>query len=484
MEPNSSNSTGSASIRQLRKLYTIIIISIISFLVVQQVLLYISTSRSKTFAKQLNVAGKQRMLSQKIGKLSVLYTQNKAYKNELLHVLDEWNRDYKDLIKGNPERNIQALNPGAIYEKMNLADSFHKELSAGVTRLTSDQYDAGKVLDQILSYETLFLRHMESTMTLYEKEAERSVNRITMIEYTMSLIAIIMVLLEMYYIFKPTRRIILRQENELKQKIKDLTDSMFYAKKVQDTILPAQREFNESFSESFVLYLPKDIIAGDFYMVESLVGESGGISVNTGADDLVLFAVCDCTGHGIPGAMVSLICHNAIDKAVKELRLTDPASILNKVNELVRQAFSKEEAAIMDGMDISICCLNRTSRKLCWAGANIPLWILRTEGEESEIIELKPDKQPIGRYVTNKPFINHTIDVSPNDSIYLFSDGYSDQFGGDKGKKFKSKQLQKLLLDNCRKELSATKHVLQHTLELWKGKHEQVDDITILGIRI
>lgn len=260
MEPNSSNSTGSASIRQLRKLYTIIIISIISFLVVQQVLLYISTSRSKTFAKQLNVAGKQRMLSQKIGKLSVLYTQNKAYKNELLHVLDEWNRDYKDLVKGNPERNIQALNPGAIYEKMNLADSFHKELSAGVTRLTSDQYDAGKVLDQILSYETLFLRHMESTMTLYEKEAERSVNRITMIEYTMSLIAIIMVLLEMYYIFKPTRRIILRQENELKQKIKDLTDSMFYAKKVQDTILPRSVSSTKAFQNPSCYIFPRTLL--------------------------------------------------------------------------------------------------------------------------------------------------------------------------------------------------------------------------------
>jgi serine phosphatase RsbU (regulator of sigma subunit) len=483
MEQNASDS-GSASIRQLRKLYAIIVISIISFLVVQQVLLYVSTSKSKMFARQLNIAGKQRMLSQKIGKLSVLYTHDKAYKSELLSVLGEWNRDYKDLVNGNATRNLEPLDHGAIYEKMHLADSFHKELSAAVIRLTSDQYEKKELLSLILSYETLFLRHMESTMSLYEKEAERSVSRITRIEYTMSIIAIIMVMLEMYYVFKPTRKIIITQENELKQKIKDLTDSMFYAKKVQDTILPAQREFNESFSESFVLYLPKDIIAGDFYMVESLTGNSDGISVNAGGDDLVLFAVCDCTGHGIPGAMVSLICHNAIDKAVKELRLTDPASILNKVNELVRQAFSREEAAIMDGMDISICCLNRSSRQLCWAGANIPLWILRTEGEQAEIIELKPDKQPIGRYVTNKPFTNHTIEVSRNDSIFLFSDGYSDQFGGDKGKKFMSKQLRKLLIDNCGKELSATKKILQSTLELWKGKHEQVDDITILGIRI
>lgn len=484
MEPNASDSSGSASIRQLRRLYAIIIVSIISFLVVQQVLLYVSTSKSKMFARQLNVAGKQRMLSQKIGKLSVLYTHDKAYKDELLTVLDEWNHDYKDLVKGNPERNLEPLDHGAIYEKMHLADSFHKELSAAVIRLTSDQYETKELLSLILSYEALFLRHMESTMNLYEREAERSVSRITMIEYTMSIIAIIMVMLEMYYVFKPTRKIIITQENELKQKIKDLTDSMFYAKKVQDTILPAQREFTESFSESFVLYLPKDIIAGDFYIVESLTGNNDGVSVNTGGDDLVLFAVCDCTGHGIPGAMVSLICHNAIDKAVKELRLTDPASILNKVNELVRQAFSREEAAIMDGMDISICCLNRSTRQLCWAGANIPLWILRTEGEQAEIIELKPDKQPIGRYVTNKPFTNHTIEVSHNDSIFLFSDGYSDQFGGDKGKKFKSKQLQKLLIDNCKEELSATKKILQSTLELWKGKHEQVDDITILGIRI
>ncbi|MES2131392.1 MAG: SpoIIE family protein phosphatase [Bacteroidota bacterium] len=486
MEATTPGLTNSATIQQLKRLYTVIIISIISFLIAQQFLLHLSTSKSKAFAKQLNVAGRQRMLSQKIAKLSLLHEKDDMYTTELLNSLKAWNDDYHDLLYGNENRGIASMSSPDIFQRMLLVDFFHKRISEDVNRLIKKGTNHKAAISSVLHYEKLFLLYMEEIVHMVEASAENSVDNITYIEYIMSMIAFLIILLEIYFVFKPTRSIIINQENELKQKIKDLTDSMVYAKKVQDTILPEQHTFLENFSESFVLYLPKDIIAGDFYLVESLTKGTDGVNVSSlnANDDVILFAVCDCTGHGIPGAMVSIICHNAIDKAVKELKLSDPAAILNKVNELVRKAFSKGESAIMDGMDVSICCLNRSTKKLCWAGANIPLWIVRNNPAKTEIIELKPDKQPIGRHVTNKPFTNHIIELRHNDSVYLFSDGYSDQFGGEKGKKFKSRQLQQLLIDNSSEDLSVTKKILHNTLKKWQGNHEQVDDITILGIRL
>lgn len=482
MKSDSTNS-GSSSIRQLRRLYLIIVISIITFLVIQQSLLSFSTSESRIFTKHLNIAGRQRMLSQKIAKLALLCEKDRTHTDELLTTLKEWNDDYDDLINGNSLRDLEPLDDHTVYEKMRVADSFHRQMSAAVQNLVGGR-SRDHALHLILRYESLFLKHMETTMSVYEKKAQKSISRIETVEYAMCIIAIIMILLEMYYVFEPTTDIIADQENMLREKIRDLKDSMTYAKKVQETILPAQREFSKSFSESFILYLPKDIIAGDFYFLESLNSDSGDVTLNTADEDLVLIAVCDCTGHGIPGAMVSLICHNAIEQAVKNFNLRDPALILDKVNELVRLAFSREDTAIMDGMDVSICCLKRSSGLLCWAGANIPLWLLRNGEQGAELIELKPDKQPIGRFVTNKPFTNHTVKVNPGDSIFLFSDGYSDQFGGEKGKKFKTRQFQQLLIDNYSSGLDATHQALQDALAEWKGVREQVDDITVMGIRV
>lgn len=482
MKPDLSNS-GSSTIRPLRRLYLVIVISIITFLVIQQTLLSLSTSKSKVFTKHLNVAGRQRMLSQKIAKLALLYEKDRAYKDELLKTVEEWNRDYSDLMTGNLQRDLEPLDDRVVYERMQVADSFHKQMSEAVQNLVNGR-ESDLVLKHILRYESLFLKHMENTMNIYEKKAQKSISRIEMIEYIMCIIAIIMILLEMYYVFEPTTDIIASQENALKEKIRDLKDSMNYAKKVQETILPPQRDFNKTFPESFILYLPKDIIAGDFYFLESMTVSKGELSLNTVDEDLVLIAVCDCTGHGIPGAMVSLICHNAIQQAIKSFGLEDPALILDKVNELVRLAFSKEETTIMDGMDVSICCLKRSTGVLCWAGANIPLWLLRKGDQGAELVELKPDKQPIGRFVTNKPFTSHTVQVAAGDSIFLFSDGYSDQFGGEKGKKFKTKQFQQLLIDNYGSGLNATRQVLEETLEQWKGRREQVDDITVMGLRV
>jgi hypothetical protein len=185
-----------------------------------------------------------------------------------------------------------------------------------------------------------------------------------------------------------TSEVVLQNE-KIEQKNKDLTDSIEYALRIQTAILPPHKIVRQYLENSFILYKPKDIVAGDFYWMET-------------KDNLVLFAACDCTGHGVPGAMVSVVCHNALNRAVKEFGLTEPATILDKTAEIVIENFSKSEEDIKDGMDISLCSYNAKTKTIQWAGANNPLWLL----QNGELIETKADKQPIGMNEDSKLFAN------------------------------------------------------------------------------
>ncbi len=269
--------------------------------------------------------------------------------------------------------------------------------------------------------------------------------------------------------------------NELvSEKNKEITDSIEYAKHIQNGILPSAGIINVSLPQSFIFYKPKDIVAGDFYWIytPSPVREGRGE---------VLFAACDCTGHGVPGAMVSVICSNALNRAVKEFNLLQPGEILTKVRELVVETFEKSENEVKDGMDISLCVWNKNTNELLWAGANNPLWIVSPSGGgkgEGKITETKPDKQPIGKTDFGKPFTTHKLQVSVGDTIYVFTDGYPDQFGGEKGKKFKYKQLEELLLANHNLSMKEQHEILSTNFDKWKGELQQVDDVLIMGIRV
>ena len=256
--------------------------------------------------------------------------------------------------------------------------------------------------------------------------------------------------------------------NELvNEKNKEITDSIQYAKHIQNGILPSTSIINACLPQSFVCYKPKDIVAGDFYWIEE-------------KDEYIIFAACDCTGHGVPGAMVSVICSNALNRAVKEFGLLQPGDILTKVRELVVQTFERSESEVKDGMDISLCAWNKTTNELLWAGANNPLWYV--QNKQMKIIS--PDKQPIGKTDNPMPFTTHKIQLNTGDCIYVFTDGYADQFGGDKGKKFKTKQLQDILTANSHKEMEEQKDILEKSLSEWKGNLEQIDDVLIIGVRI
>lgn len=264
---------------------------------------------------------------------------------------------------------------------------------------------------------------------------------------------------------------------ELEGKNKEITDSINYAKRIQSSILPSDSTVKESFPDSFILYKPKDIVAGDFYWLEKKEGK-------------ILLAVADCTGHGVPGALVSVFCSNGLNRSVREHAIIDPGKILDKTRTIVIDEFNKSSAEVeesrfhkvKDGMDIALCSFE--GKHLQYAGANNPLWIIRN----GEIIEAKADKQPIGQFDSPEPYTTHDFDLVAGDSIYMFTDGYVDQFGGGlngaKGKKFKAKALKELLLGIQDKSMNIQKGIIDETFEAWKGDMEQIDDVCMIGVRV
>ena len=208
--------------------------------------------------------------------------------------------------------------------------------------------------------------------------------------------------------------------------------------------------------------------------------------VNSKQEEISLFAVADCTGHGVPGALVSVVCSNALDSAVKEYNLTDPGKILDKTKELVLETFSKTGQNVKDGMDISLCFILRKEDKaiIKWAGANNSLWYIH----KNEIKELTANKQPIGLSEISTPFTTQTIELEKGDMLYFSTDGYYDQFGGDKGsasgKKFMRKRLSQLFFEMKDHTIENQMDIVDKTFNNWKGKLEQIDDVCIAGIKL
>jgi serine phosphatase RsbU (regulator of sigma subunit)/ligand-binding sensor domain-containing protein len=258
------------------------------------------------------------------------------------------------------------------------------------------------------------------------------------------------------------------QKELVEEKNKDIMDSIKYAKRIQNAILPHDDIMRRSFRDALVLFKPKDIVSGDFYWMKQKGNKS-------------LFAAVDCTGHGVPGAFVSIIGNNGLNRAVNEYGLNEPAAILDRLTQVVEEAFAQEGGSdVKDGMDIALCALDRDSLTLEYAGANNPLYIIRN----GELTEIKADKQPIGQFDGRKPFTNHVIPVQKDDFIVVFSDGYADQFGGPEGKKFKYSTLKKLLVDLSGKPMTDIRRELLATFDDWKGDHEQIDDVCIFGVRV
>lgn len=264
---------------------------------------------------------------------------------------------------------------------------------------------------------------------------------------------------------------------QIENKNRSITDNISYSKRIQDAMLPSMPAMQQLFNELFVLFLPKDIVSGDFYWSAEVNGRK-------------LIACCDCTGHGVPGALMSMICNTILNHVVIEDEITSPDQILNKVHLGVRKALKQDKQhRSMDGMDAAIISLHTENDNYClhYAGANRPLWIITKDDDGKPVlIETKPDKDSIGGYQTEEQriFTLHTISVKKGDCIYMTSDGYADQFGGKEGKKLMTKRFKELLLQNYKSPMVQQKSVLFETYNTWKANYEQVDDVLVIGIRI
>jgi len=260
-----------------------------------------------------------------------------------------------------------------------------------------------------------------------------------------------------------------RQSKKIEEYYTNVTDSIRYAKRLQDSILPPEKRIRELLPESFVFYKPKDIVSGDFYWVDRIEGR-------------IAFAAVDCTGHGVPGAFMSLIGHNGLNQAVRERGASRPSEVLKVLNKLAYEALHKdrEQFLVRDGMDMAFCNYDPERRVLEYAGANAPLYVVR----EGEVLSFTPDKHPIGSFdLDGKEFTDHRIKLEEGDMVYIFSDGYADQFGGPKGKKFLYKRFRDLLLEISHYPAESQSSMLEEAFRGWRGVHEQVDDILVIGMR-
>jgi len=253
---------------------------------------------------------------------------------------------------------------------------------------------------------------------------------------------------------------------EVKEKNKSILDSLNYSKNIQQAMLPGKNSFDIKFKDYFILFQPKDIVSGDFYWMEEIDGK-------------VFLSVADCTGHGVPGAMLSMICSKALTKVVKELKIYSPAKILDQTVLELEEYFSKSDKTIYDGMDLSLVCLDYNNNILTYSGANNPLYYI----ENKKLKIIKADRQPIGLYNERKPYSQTELKISNINSIYLFSDGYADQFGGPNNKKFSKKRFRELLESLNSNTLNYQGYIIEKEINIWKGKKEQIDDITVIGVK-
>jgi tetratricopeptide (TPR) repeat protein len=334
-------------------------------------------------------------------------------------------------------------------------------------------------------------------------------------------------LISLFSIFIVNRLLVIRKQKDIiehqkelvEDKNKEISDSINYAKRIQDAILPSRDILNKELKDGFVLFKPKDVVSGDFYWLETTTPLA-----NTKEDEMrvVYLAAADCTGHGVPGAMISVICSNALSKVVLEERVSSTGELLDKARNIIIDRLAKNNKEVKDGMDISLASLRKSKNaetgaahfEMQWSGANNPLWIVRSsnkdllsykkEGFEAitpdfiddngfRLFEIKPDKQPVAIYDKMTPFTSYNITIQEDDRIYLFTDGYADQFGGAFGKKMKSNYFKSQVLAMQHLNMDEQKQFLDNCFEEWRAQsshstseaaYYQLDDVCVIGVRV
>ncbi len=259
-----------------------------------------------------------------------------------------------------------------------------------------------------------------------------------------------------------------KRKDELEFRDKNMTDSLVYAQRIQEALLPSEDYFRTHFRESFIFFRPKDIVSGDFYWI----GEK---------DDRIFIAGADCTGHGVPGAFMSMLGVSLLNEIILNKKITQPGLVLNILRENIIQSLKQvvQTSGVKDGMDMCVCLIDFNNNKMQFAGANNPLWMF----VNGQLNEIKGDKMPVAIHDNMPPFTNHTVDLKKGDTFYIFSDGYADQFGGEENKKFMFRRFRYLLLTINRFPLEDQKSILEENIRSWQGSNAQVDDILIIGFK-
>lgn len=260
-----------------------------------------------------------------------------------------------------------------------------------------------------------------------------------------------------------------QQQKALEKQHKEIMDSINYAQRIQQAVLPQRAQLQEVLNEHFVLFMPRDIVSGDFYWMKQI-------------HNVVAFAAADCTGHGVPGAFMSMLGTSFLNELVTSRSLDNTGMILDKMRNKIKKSLNQTgiSGEQKDGMDLSLMVLNMNTLKLQFSGAYNSVIIIRN----NELIQLKADRQPIGIFVKEKPFTNQIFQLEKGDVMYAFSDGYPDQFGGEHGSKFKINQFRKLLLEINHNSMDVQKEILYKTFHEWRGDHHQIDDVLVCGVRL
>jgi serine phosphatase RsbU (regulator of sigma subunit)/Tfp pilus assembly protein PilF len=278
------------------------------------------------------------------------------------------------------------------------------------------------------------------------------------------------------------RRILLEKQGqelkerreELMQQKEEIISSINYAKRIQSAILPPQWYINEILNKNFIFYKPKEIVSGDFYWIKRV-------------KSYTILVSADCTGHGVPGAFMSMLGISLLNEIVERRGITQANQILNEMREQIKQSLRQvgNEAEPKDGMDIALCVIDNNNNMMQFSGANNPLYIIKNNNGESEFKEIIADQMPVGFYLSNEEsFSNHEIKLNTGDTFYIFSDGYIDQNGGDENQRFNSSKFKKLLIDIHEQPMTRQKAILEQTLKDWMGEHSQRDDILVIGVKV
>lgn len=356
------------------------------------------------------------------------------------------------------ENKIQQLN--VTQNELNVTKTELVETEEVVAELEEDTLKKSEKINELNyenEYNQLMITHKEE-----ELEQQRFVTYTFIIGFGIILLFSLLIL-RMFLNKKKMNKILTIQKAEI-------TESIKYASRIQAAVLPIEDDFKALFSDYFIFYKPRDIVSGDFYFLQKV-------------NNYVLFSAIDCTGHGVPGAFMSMLGMAYLNEIVRKKEVTQANHVLNLLREQVKTSLKQtgEKGARKDGMDMALCVINLDTNELQYAGAYNPLLIVRND----ELLEYKADRMPIGVYIKEKEtFTNHRIELKKGDKIYMYSDGFTDQIGGEAKDKFMSKPFKNLLLETSRLKMNDQKSKIEQTFNQWKGNNHQIDDIVIIGVTV